>query len=256
MPYFDLPILSDDGLVWVASLYYNDSATDQARKYGSRYHVVRDMSTSPSLVTQVGFPPGYRILKACYGGDGRIYLAMTGSYVACYKNGDKKVWQVQLDSPLAIEKKMVYKTLQLPWAGEQGGGGSSQESPGGIGELNVRELEISPWSPPKDGRQISDMIMDHYNTIYVICSYAEGTAAMRPSKLYVLNPDNGSTISVTDVDVPGEDGPINSLAIGCYGKLLLLNSAGYLNVYKEKKPMPRPGAMRSTEDKQETPEIR
>ena len=110
-------------------------------------------------------------LAACYGSDGRLYIAAKGG-VNCYQDGDDLQWSTHLPGPDSLRC----------------------------------------------------MAMDADNVIYGASS----------SKLYVLEGSSGNILATLPITVAGEAGAFSSLAIGDDGKLIWLNSRGYLKVFSKK----------------------
>jgi len=228
--YFMWPIIGNDNWIWVASSYKDESSSESVTPFGSRFQVFQDFETSEVIRKSGDYGLDKTVVKACYSRDSRLYVAFYDSTIACYKNWDEKVWEKNLGkfeiSGLNAIKQKVAVRGDAAAEGQdtsEGDTDGSGDNFWGIPELGELALVGAP-----DGGHIAEMIIDRDNIIYVLRTF--GQHEKRRCVLYVLNPDTGEVEKQLPLEVPGELGSGNCLAIGTYHRLYWMNSAGWLQV--------------------------
>jgi hypothetical protein len=228
--YFMQPIIGNDNWIWVASLYKDESSSGSVTPFGSRFQVLRDFETSEVIMKSGEYGLDKIVVKACYSRDSRLYVAFSDSVIACYNNWDEKVWESNLGklkiSGLSAIKQKVAVTGDAATEGQdtsEGNTDGSDDNFWGMPELG----ELALVGAPDKGR-IAEMIIDRNNVIYILRMF--GQHENRRCKLYVLNPDTGEVDKELDLELPGELGSGNCLAMGTNNRLLWMNSAGWLQI--------------------------
>jgi len=229
--YFMQPILGSDGCIWVSSIYTAQPEKDPPDCYGGRYTVIYDAGQAEAILKSGDYGPGKIVRKASYGSNSRLYIATNDDVITCYENWNQKLWETQLgEKPKAVVPKT--KGMAKMKAVE----GSDEESSGG--EINKMELKPSAYQMEKavvdkDDGYISEMIMDKDDKIYILRTNWRDTEDDKWCKLYILDPSTGEVLTEKELTPGGNLGPHNWIAIGPDKKLLWMNSAGWLKVYRE-----------------------